>query len=59
MNPLLQLDILTPLYQKQTTQAGVVQWTECQPGNCEVAGSIPSQGTCLGCGPEATESLTH
>ena len=33
------------------TLAGVAQWTECQPANHRVAGSIPSQGTCLGCRP--------
>ena len=31
--------------------AGVAQWIECEPANQRVAGSIPSQGTCLGCGP--------
>ena len=31
--------------------AGVPQWTECQPANQKVTGSIPSQGMCLGCGP--------
>ena len=31
--------------------AGVAQWIECQPVNQSVTGSIPSQGTCLGCGP--------
>ena len=31
--------------------AGVAQWIECQPANQRVMGSIPSQGTCLGCGP--------
>ena len=30
---------------------GVAQWIECQPENHRVADSIPSQGTCLGCGP--------
>ena len=29
--------------------AGMAQWIECQPGNQRVAGSIPSQDTCLGC----------
>ena len=29
--------------------AGVAQGTECWPVNQKVAGSIPSQGTCLGC----------
>ena len=27
------------------------QWIECRPVNQRVAGSIPSWGTCLGCGP--------
>ena len=31
--------------------SGVAQWTECWPVNCRVTGSIPSQGTCLGCRP--------
>ena len=31
--------------------AAVAQWIRCQPANQRVAGSIPSQGTCLGCGP--------
>ena len=31
--------------------AGVAQWTEHQPVNQRVTGSIPSQGTCLGCRP--------
>ena len=31
--------------------AGVTQWTECWPANQSVAGSSPSQGTCLGCLP--------
>ena len=31
--------------------AGVAQWTEHQPANQRVAGLIPSQATCLGCGP--------
>ena len=34
----------------KTALAGVVQSTECWPANQEVAGSIPSQGTCQGCG---------
>ena len=32
--------------------AGVAQWIECQPANQKVTGLIPSQGTCLGCGPD-------
>ena len=31
--------------------AGVAQWIEHQTANQGVTGSIPSQGTCLGCGP--------
>ena len=31
--------------------SGVAQWIECWPGNQGVAGSIPGQGTWLGCGP--------
>ena len=31
--------------------AGVAQWIECWPAEERVSGSIPSQGTCLGCRP--------
>ena len=31
--------------------AEVAQWIEYWPANQRVAGSIPSQGACLGCGP--------
>ena len=31
--------------------AGIAQWIERGPANQGVAGSIPSQGTCLGCRP--------
>ena len=31
--------------------AGVAQWIECWPANQSVSGSIPSQGTLLGCRP--------
>ena len=30
---------------------GVAQWIERRPANQRVAGSLPSQGTCLACGP--------
>ena len=30
---------------------GMAQWTERWPANQRVAGSIPLQDTCLGCGP--------
>ena len=33
------------------TLAGVVQQIERWPAGQKVASSIPSQGTCLGCGP--------
>ena len=36
---------------KNTGLASVAQWIECRPVNQRVTGSIPSQGTCLGCGP--------
>ena len=32
------------------TLAGVAQWSECWTVNQRVASSIPSRGTCLGCG---------
>ena len=35
----------------KTALAGVAQWIDCRPANQKVAGSIPSQGTCLCCGP--------
>ena len=31
--------------------ASVAQWIDCCPVNQRIAGSNPSQGTCLGCGP--------
>ena len=36
---------------RQGALAGVAQWIEREPANQRVAGLIPSQGTCLGCGP--------
>ena len=44
--------------------SGVAQWTELRPVNQRVTGSIPSQGTCLGCGPGppvgyVREATTH
>ena len=36
---------------KMLVLAGLAQWIECWPANQKVAGSIQSQGTCLGCGP--------
>ena len=40
----------TDVYATIQTLAGVAQWTEPQPANQRVTGSIPSQGTGLGCG---------
>ena len=37
--------------QEKTALAGVAQWTELRPAKWEVTGSIPSEGTCLGCRP--------
>ena len=31
--------------------AGVAQWIKCRPAKQGIAGSIPSQGTSLGCEP--------
>ena len=35
---------------KDVALAGMTRWIECRPVNWKFAGSIPSQGTCLGCG---------
>ena len=37
--------------EKGLEPAGVAQWIEHQTAMQRVAGSIPSQGTCLGCRP--------
>ena len=48
--------LLKSLWQKKVgTLAGVAQWTAHGPENQRVTGSIPSQGTCLGCGPGAQQ----
>ena len=39
------------LEQAPTALTGLAQWIKCQPVNQSVSGLIPSQGTCLGCGP--------
>ena len=51
--PQLYPDLLNSNAHKTSTEAlaGVAQWIECWPMNQRVAGSIPSQGTCLCCGP--------
>ena len=38
-------------YFKKLALAVVAQWIECCSANQKAAGSIPSQGICLGCGP--------
>ena len=35
----------------KSAQAGAAQWIERGPANQSVTGSIPSQGTSLGCRP--------
>ena len=44
------LEILNTFFffKKQGALAGMAQWLEHPPANQKVAGSIPSQGTCLG-----------
>ena len=42
---------ISQIQKKLFALAGVGQWTERQPANQGVTGSIPSQGTCLGCRP--------
>ena len=41
-----------PFKMYNSALAGVAQGTECQPSNQRVAGSILSQGTGLGLGPD-------
>ena len=36
---------------KPVALVGVAQWVECGRLNRKITGSIPSQGTCLGCRP--------
>ena len=43
--------LLSNIYKELIALAGVAQWIECWPVKGKVAGSIPSQGPCLGCGP--------
>ena len=47
----LSLDVNELLHISTLVLAAVAQWTECRPANQRVTSSIPSQGTCLGCGP--------
>ena len=47
-------NIMSLIKKNEFALAGVAQWIECWPVDPGVAGSIPSQGTCLGCqqGPQ-------
>ena len=38
---------------KLLSLTGVTQWVGHRPANHKVAGLIPGQGTCLGCGPDS------
>ena len=38
-------------YEDDSSPGCWTQWIECWLVNRKVAGWIPSQGTCLGCGP--------
>ena len=48
---LLKISLHSPMYNHSACLAGVAQWIECRPVNRQIAGSIPSQGMCLSCGP--------
>ena len=43
--------LLSHKIEEKFALAGVAQWIECWPVSQRVASPIPSQGTCLGCGP--------
>ena len=47
----LQTVLYLTLEEEISALAGVTQWTESWPVNQRIAGSIPSQGTCLGFRP--------
>ena len=42
---------------KKSALTGVAQWIEHQTAKQRVTGSIPSQGTCLGCRPGPQEGV--
>ena len=44
-------------YENSSALAGVTQWIQHRPANQRVDSSIPSQGTCLGCGPGSQGGL--
>ena len=43
--------VLEVQWKSSVALTGVAQWVGCCPTKLKVAGLIPSQGTCLGCGP--------
>ena len=47
------------LFRVSLALAVVAQWTEHWPVNQKVTGSIPSQGTCLGCRPGPQEGVSE
>ena len=51
LNKLSQRQVADGIKRQEPALVGVGQWSECRPVNQRVAGSIPSQGSCLGCGP--------
>ena len=46
----IDLVLMLVIILKNQALAGVAHWIEHWAGNWKVTGSIPSQGTCLGCG---------
>ena len=51
MKIIIIIPISIGLFQEYWALPDVAQWTEYQPANQRAAGLIPSQGTCLDCGP--------
>ena len=47
----LEGSLIGPAFKAICALSGILQWVGSHPANQEVTGSIPSQGTCLGCGP--------
>ena len=47
----MRIQLIIHIKISELALAAVAQWIEHQPANKRVASSIPSQGTCLGCGP--------
>ena len=47
-----QSNLVSTFIEEKVTLAGITQWMERGPANQRVPGLTPSQGTCLGCGPD-------